>query len=136
MDLSQLRKQYYWKNISLTLNSKAICKIFNIQTYRNVSNPWSPWPRQTSNERIDANKIFPTNQVNLDLFSSNGNLNKINVADQESNVTMVSFSGSDSNSFHFKLFYLFTFFDWYVTDYNYFIKIIIFLFSLRWIKTT
>ena len=87
--ISQLRKQYYWKNISLTLNSKAICKIFNIQTYRNVSNPWSPWTRP--NERIDANKIFPTNQVNLDLFSSNGNLMKINVADQESNVTMVSF---------------------------------------------
>ena len=37
LDLSQLRKQSYRKNIFLTLNSNEIYKIFNIQTYRNVS---------------------------------------------------------------------------------------------------
>ena len=62
--------------------------------------------------KMDEIRVFPTNQVNMELFSIDGNFIKIKVDDQESNVTMVSFSGTDSNLIvfilSFSIYYLLT----------------------------
>ena len=62
--------------------------------------------------KMDEIRVFPTNQVNMELFSIDGNFIKIKVDDQESNVTMVSFSGTNSNPIvfilSFSIYYLLT----------------------------
>jgi hypothetical protein len=57
--------------------------------------------RRGKRPKMDEIRVFPTNQVNMELFSIDRNFIKIKVADQESNVIRVRFK---FHSFQFNFF--------------------------------